>query len=139
MRDSFSVSVTPKVQSISLIERSTTELCNKQIVYRQEPGQIGWGVQNSNLIDKQPLTKVQIPKLHVRMWDRKEQRRFSFGTGYKRASFDKIYGIDPQVYQKLNLVGQRNTIKALDYRLKLRKIKPNFTLQPLTLPVEEAA
>lgn len=37
----------------------------------------------------------------------------------------------------MNLVGQRNTIKALDYRLKLKRIKPNFTLDPLQLKIEE--
>jgi hypothetical protein len=40
--------------------------------------------------------------MHVRQWDLKQRNPNVFGTGFKRASFDKNYGIDPQVYQIMN-------------------------------------
>lgn len=99
--------------------RSSTEL--DRPAYRQEPGQIGWGINRTHLADT-TSTIPQIEKPHVRSFDLKQSSQFRYGTGLRRLEFDKRYGIDPLVYQIMNPLAQRQTVKALDLQFQLPKI-----------------
>lgn len=88
------------------------------MVYRHEPGQIGWGMDRPHLVDTHPCSKKQFDKPHVFGIDLKQSSKFIYGTGMKRQNFNERYGIDPEVYQVMNPYAQRTVVKSLDLKYR---------------------
>jgi hypothetical protein len=67
-----------------------------------------------NLVPNDISAKFPIDRVHVRKFDHYRNNMFPKSTGVAAHKLDASLGLDFSVYQAMNHVGQRQTIKMLD-------------------------